>query len=416
MLDSAAGEPSPWSRWNYRLGPASRLLRCDSRTLIATLQTSAGEYGRWEDPLAALRWMADKCDQPAQSTGPPFKGGWCGYLSYDLGRLFEKVPTIAADDGAWPLFAFTYHDRVIAWDAKTRFDCGIRNDPPLLLPRQFGRSLAAPVSAFSREQYQSIVQRGIEYIRAGDIFQVNLAQRFTAGLPADPLVLYERQRQAFPAWFGAYLDFGDHALISNSPELFLRVTPGENGRKVITRPIKGTRGRQDGEDQALLRSAKDQAELNMIIDLQRNDLGRVCETGSVKVSEARHIESHATVYHAAATVEGVLRSDVGFVDLLRATFPGGSVTGAPKVRAMEIIEELEPFRRGPYCGAIGYLSLDGHIEFNMAIRTMLAIGDWLYFSVGAGIVADSDPAAEYEETMIKAKAMFAALPADQKRA
>jgi para-aminobenzoate synthetase component 1 len=360
--------------------------------------------------------MANACDQPSQPTGPPFKGGWCGYLSYDLGRLFERLPTITVDDGAWPLFAFTYHDRVIAWDAETCFECGVQNNPPITLPRRFGRSSAAPVSAFTSEQYQSIVRQGIEYIRAGDVFQVNLAQRFTAGLPADPLALYERQRQAFPAWFGAYLDFGDHALISNSPELFLRVTPGGEGRKVITRPIKGTRGRQSGEDQVLLQSVKDQAELNMIIDLQRNDLGRVCETGSVRVSESRHIESHATVYHAAATVEGVLRPQVRFVDLLRATFPGGSVTGAPKVRAMEIIDELEPFRRGPYCGAIGYLSLDGHIEFNMAIRTMLAVGDRLYFSVGAGIVADSDPALEYQETMIKAKAMFAALPADQKGA
>jgi para-aminobenzoate synthetase component 1 len=373
------------------------------------LQTSAGEHRQWDDPLAALQWMADTCKQPPQSTGPPFKGGWCGYLSYDLGRLFEKVPIIAADNGAWPLFVFTYHDRVIAWDAEACFECGIQDNPPVPLPRQFGRSLAAPVSAFSSEQYQSIVRRGIEFIRAGDVFQVNLAQRFTAGLPADPLVLYERQRKAFPAWFGAYLDFGDHALISNSPELFLRVTPSDGNQQVITRPIKGTRGRQCGEDQALLRSAKDQAELNMIIDLQRNDLGRVCEIGSVRVTEPRHIESHATVYHAAATVEGILRREIRFVDLLLATFPGGSVTGAPKVRAMGIIDELEPFRRGPYCGAIGYLSLDGHIEFNMAIRTMLAIGDKLYFSVGAGIVADSDPALEYEETMIKAKAMFAAL-------
>jgi para-aminobenzoate synthetase component 1 len=377
--------------------------------LITTLQTSTGEHRQWDNPLAALQWMASTCDRPLQLNGPPFKGGWCGYLSYDLGRLFEKVPIIAADDGIWPLFAFTYHDQTIAWDAKTCFECGVEKNSALQLPRRFSRSPAAPVSGFSSEQYQAIVRQGIEFIRAGDVFQVNLAQRFTAGLPADPLVLYERQRQAFPAWFGAYLDFGDHALISNSPELFLRVTPGEVGRKIITRPIKGTRGRQSGEDQALLRSAKDQAELTMIIDLQRNDLGRVCETGSVRVSESRHIEAHATVYHAAASVEGILRPDCRFVDLLRATFPGGSVTGAPKVRAMEIIEDLEPFRRGPYCGAIGYLSLDGHIEFNMAIRTMLAVSDRLYFSVGAGIVADSDPASEYEETMIKAKAMFAAL-------
>jgi para-aminobenzoate synthetase component 1 len=377
--------------------------------LITTLHTAAGEQRRWTDPLAALQWMAATCDQSPQNNGPPMKGGWAGYLSYDLGRLFEKVPSRATDDVAWPLFAFTYHNEVVAWDAESAFRCQADDEPRLEMPRTFERSTMPPASAFQREQYEAIVCRGIEYIRAGDVFQVNLSQRFTAGLPADPHDVYGRQREAFPAWFGAYLDFGDHALISNSPELFLRITPTAEGRKIITRPIKGTRSRQNGNDAELLQSAKDQAELNMIIDLQRNDLGRVCEIGSVKVCDSRHIESHATVYHAAATVEGSLRREVNFVDLLRATFPGGSVTGAPKVRAMEIIEELEPFRRGPYCGAIGYLSLDGYIEFNMAIRTMIAIGDKLYFSVGAGIVADSDPALEYEETMIKARAMFGAL-------
>jgi para-aminobenzoate synthetase component 1 len=159
----------------------------------------------------------------------------------------------------------------------------------------------------------------------------------------------------------------------------------------------------------LLDSAKDQAELNMIVDLERNDLGRVCRFGSVKVTESRTIEAHPTVYQGAATVEGVLRDDVSFVDLLRATFPGGSVTGAPKIRAMQIIEELEPTRRGPYCGAIGYLSRDGHAAFNIAIRTMINTGDAIHIPVGGGIVADSRPAEEYEETLVKARAMFTAL-------
>ena len=163
-------------------------------------------------------------------------------------------------------------------------------------------------------------------------------------------------------------------------------------------------------DAELRDSAKDQAELNMIVDLERNDLGRVCEIGSVSVDRARaSIEAHPTVYHGVATVEGVLRDDVTFVDLLRATFPGGSVTGAPKIRAMQIIDELEPTRRGPYCGAIGYLSADGHIEFNVAIRTMIVKDGLAHIPVGGGIVADSDPAAEYEETLVKARAMFAAL-------
>ena len=162
----------------------------------------------------------------------------------------------------------------------------------------------------------------------------------------------------------------------------------------------------------LLASKKDQAELNMIVDLERNDLGRICEIGSVRVTSPREIESHPTVYHGVATIEGTLRDDVTFVDLLRATFPGGSITGAPKIRAMEIIEELEPTRRGPYCGAIGFLSNDGHIEFNIAIRTMIATDGKIHIPVGGGIVADSNPAAEYEETLVKAKAMFAAVGID----
>jgi len=178
---------------------------------------------------------------------------------------------------------------------------------------------------------------------------------------------------------------------------------------VMTRPIKGTRPRAAGMDLALRESAKDQAELNMIIDLERNDLGRICEIGSVHVSQPRTIEAHPTVYHGAATVEGTLRDDVTLVDLLRATFPGGSVTGAPKIRAMEIIDELEPTRRGPYCGAIGYLAPGGFVEFNIAIRTMIVRDGLVHIPVGGGIVADSDPAAEYEETLVKAKAMFTAL-------
>jgi anthranilate/para-aminobenzoate synthase component I len=195
-------------------------------------------------------------------------------------------------------------------------------------------------------------------------------------------------------------------LISNSPELFLRVSP--EGR-VITRPIKGTRPRGSGMEDELRRSVKDQAELNMIVDLERNDLGRVCEIGSVRVTEPRVIEAHPTVYHGVATIEGRLRDDVTFSGLLRATFPGGSVTGAPKIRAMQIIEELEPHSRGAYCGAIGYVAADGSMEFNVAIRTMTAKGGLIHIPVGGGIVADSEPAAEYEETLVKAKAMFDSL-------
>src|ERR1019366_9101546 len=214
-----------------------------------------------------------------------------------------------------------------------------------------------------------------------------------------------------PAAYSAFLDYGDHAIVSNSPQLFLRVEqpPGTNRRQVITRPIKGTRPNAPGMHDELKHSPKDQAELHMIVDLERNDLGRVCDIGSVKVVEPRVIENHGTVYHGVATIRGVLRDDVTFVDLLRATFPGGSITGAPKIRAMEIISEMEPVRRGPYCGSIGYLASDGSMEFSIAIRTMVIKDGLVHTSVGGGIVADSNPQAEYEETLVKAKALFAAL-------
>jgi para-aminobenzoate synthetase component 1 len=413
-LDSGGEAASPFARWSYIPGRASRTLRCDARTHVAELCTAPGRERRWTDPLEALGWLGEQCSAAAPCDGPPFKGGWVGYLSYDLGRCFEVLPSRADDDLGLPLFTFTYHGEVIAIDhvERSAYECRATPTPePIAFPSMYQRANDPPVSNITREAYQSAVARAIDYIAAGDIFQVNLAQRFTAGLPDAPHALYQRLRSRFPAWFGAYLDYGDHALLCNSPELFLRITPARDGasRHVLTRPIKGTRPREASMDAALLHSAKDRAELAMIVDLERNDLGRICEIGSVKVTEPRVIESHPTVYHGAASIEGLLRPNVSFVDILRATFPGGSVTGAPKIRAMQIIDELEPARRGPYCGAIGYLSVDGHIDFNIAIRTMIATGGTVHFSVGAGIVADSDPAAEYEETLVKAKAMLEAL-------
>jgi para-aminobenzoate synthetase component I len=359
-------------------------VRCDATT-FRTVATRNGQLeASWIEPLDALDWLS--------RTFPAPDGRWIGYVSYDLGRVFERVPSIAADDLGLPLFVFTFHQQTVG---KSQFEA----PEHLVMERPLS-------STFSRDQYLHTVERAIEYIRSGDIFQVNLAQRFTAGLQSQPRDVWNRLIQATPGEFGAYLDFGDFALLSNSPELFLRVSPD---RTVITRPIKGTRPRLPGMEEELRRSSKDQAELNMIVDLERNDLGRVCEVGSVKVTEPRVIEAHPTIYHGVATIEGRLRRDVGFVDLLRATFPGGSITGAPKIRAMQIIEELEPVRRGPYCGAIGYIAADGTIEFNIAIRTMIIKDGLVHIPVGGGIVADSDPAAEYEETLVKARAMFAAV-------
>jgi len=358
-------------------------IRCESATLQTVARVGNSTIRQWDDPLEALQWMS--------RTFWPGKGRWIGYLSYDVGRLFEKLPARAAGDLNLPWFVFTY--------------CRPAGDRPGGKDSDYGKSEEPPVSNFSRSQYESAVRRTLEYIGAGDVFQVNLSQRFTAGLKSHPVEIYRRLVRQSPAAYGAYLGYDDFAIISNSPELFLRVTPD---RRIVTRPIKGTRPIGAGMELALRDSIKDQAELNMIVDLERNDLGRVCRVGSVEVAERRAIEAHPTVYHGVATIRGMLREDVTFVDLLRATFPGGSVTGAPKIRAMEIIDELEPVRRGPYCGAIGYLDAAGNIQFNVAIRTMIAKEGRIYIPVGGGIVADSDPAEEYEETLVKGKAMLAA--------
>jgi anthranilate/para-aminobenzoate synthase component I len=356
-------------------------VRLDGPGWAAPFQPGRATCGdqTWDDPLAGLAWMADHC---------PAGHRWVGYLSYDLGRWFERLLSPPADDLGLPLFAFTLHA-----DAEEAPDVhpGLRASHSVATPN------------FTRSAYESAVARAVEYIGAGDVFQANLSQRFTVRPVDDARSVYARLP---PASYGAFLNYGRFAVVSNSPELFLRL--GADGR-VTTRPIKGTRPVGPGMAEQLRDSAKDAAELHMIVDLERNDLGRVCEVGSVRVTQPRTIEAHPTVLHGVATVKGQLRPGVTLVDLLRATFPGGSVTGAPKVRAMQIIDELEPVRRGPYCGAIGYLAGDGSAEFNVAIRTMTIRDGTAYVPVGGGIVADSDPAAEYDETIVKATAMFAAL-------
>jgi para-aminobenzoate synthetase component 1 len=255
------------------------------------------------------------------------------------------------------------------------------------------------------------VRNALEYIAAGDIFQVNLSQRFAASGQVEPLDLYLRLKAVSPAPFSAYLRWDALAVVSASPEWFYQT----RGDHLVTRPIKGTRPR--GETPAhdammveeLRNSVKDRAELTMIVDLERNDLGRICRYGSIRVDEPLTIESFAQVHHLVATVEGRLRPSSGPIDVVRALFPGGSITGAPKIRAMEIIDELEPTRRSLYTGAIGYFSRGGTSAFNIAIRTMLVEGDRVSYQVGGGIVADSDPENEYRETLAKGRGLRAVL-------
>jgi anthranilate/para-aminobenzoate synthase component I len=378
--------------WSAHSASPTLIIRCDGFDQRAHLHSPSTRVRSWDDPLDALRWMSE----PDAFTEA---GRWIGFLGYDLGRGFERLPDHAVDDLKLPLFIFTFHPRAQA-TAPLR--------PLITHPSAL---VTSPLtSTFARERYIEAVEKTIDYIRSGDIFQANLSQRFTLVTSEDPKRIYARLQQQSPAKYAAFLDYGDFALASNSPELFFRITRNPNGSRTIsTRPIKGTRPRVPGADLELKNSIKDQAELNMIVDVERNDLGRICRIGSIKVTDPRSIESHPTVYHGVATIEGKLEPQIAFDEILRAIFPTGSVTGAPKIRAMQIIDELEPTRRGPYCGAIGYLDSDGTIEFNVAIRTMIFQNHQVHIPVGGGIVADSDPETEYEETLTKAQAMFRAL-------
>jgi len=348
------------------------------------------------DPVVVARTSADAVDAiDALPSLARQNGRLVGYFSYDLGRLFERLPDKPPDDLNLPLLAFAP-----AGDAPT-------SDANVSVPRS-----GLPRSNFTRAAYLAAVRRCIDYIAAGDIFQVNLAQRLTVPCAASSRDLFARLQARHPARLPAFLDFGSFQLVSNSPELFFRIERlDDSRRRIVNRPIKGTRPRLPGMREELEASAKDRAELAMIVDLQRNDLGRICETGSVKVTEPRVIETHPTVHHGVATVEGVLGNHVTLADVLRAVFPCGSITGCPKIRAMQIIDELEPHARGPYCGAIGFIDPDGDMEFSVAIRTIVVRDGLAYLGVGGGIVADSTPEAEYDETLVKSRAMLEALGA-----
>ncbi|MCX6900538.1 MAG: aminodeoxychorismate synthase component I [Verrucomicrobia bacterium] len=391
---------------------------------------------RSENPFAALRELERRfC---AGDGGDWPHGALIGCFGYGLRQFVERVPARVADDVAIPDAWFGVYDRLLVFDhdsgratiISTGVDESGRADFDRARQRaeEWQRKLAVATalpqttlvadgrepaleSNLTREDYERSVRRILDYIAAGDAYQVNFSQRFRAQTMAEPELLYHALRLVNPAPFAAYLDCGAGQVLSSSPERFLQI----RGRRIQTRPIKGTRPRT-GNEQAdqkagreLMMSAKDQAELLMITDLERNDLGRVCEFGSVHVPELVTLESYATVLHLVSTVEGRLADGVTAVDAIRACFPGGSITGAPKIRAMEIIDELEPSARGVYTGAIGYLGFNGVADFNIAIRTMVHENGAVHFHAGGGIVADSEPALEYEETLHKARGMVQAL-------
>jgi len=366
---------------------------------------------------------------------PPFQCGVAGLFGYGLAHATEMLPRPRVDEFRMPDLAVGVYEWVISWDhvqdrawlvattAARAIEAKQRLASPLSFrARQWSaidlqcrhplEAHAGILSSFTRKGFETAVARAVDYTHAGDCFQVNLAQRLATRFHDNPIDLYGRLRVRNESPFAAFLDLGDSVVASASPERFLRVDA--HGR-VEARPIKGTRPRGDNPaaDAAnlaeLLASEKDRAENVMIVDLLRNDLGKVCAYGSVQVTKVCEPRSYRTVHHLVSEVAGRLRPDASARDLLRGAFPGGSVTGAPKIRAMEIINELEPVARGAYCGSIGYLGFDGAMDTSILIRTMTLGGGWAQFPVGAGIVADSDPAAEYDETLAKAAGMLRAL-------
>ncbi|MFO1418627.1 MAG: aminodeoxychorismate synthase component I [Methylotetracoccus sp.] len=378
-----------------------------------------------EDPFTLVERCLAPFDPPCIDL--PFGGGAIGYFGYDLGRRLERLPDIARDAenipemvvGIYDWAVVVDHDQRRTWLVSHGRDPATQARWPHLI-RCFSQiqtigwqrnrfSVLGPAQAnMSRTEYRAAFERVRRYIVEGDCYQVNLAQRFAAPCHGNPWFAYEALRQINPAPFSAYLNLPQAQILSSSPERFLQVTAG----LVETKPIKGTRPREPNPalDRArmteLASSTKDRAENLMIVDLLRNDLGKNCIPGTVRVPSLFEVESYATVHHLVSTVTGRLGPGHSTVDLLRGCFPGGSITGAPKIRAMEIIEELEPNRRGVYCGAIGYIGFDGGMDTNIAIRTLVHSDGLIRFWAGGGLVADSDPELEYQECFHKASALL----------
>ncbi|KAA0687763.1 aminodeoxychorismate synthase component I [Azospirillum brasilense] len=423
LLDSAAPHPAH-GRYSYIAAEPFRTLESlDGRAHLDGRPVEG-------DPFAVLAEELARHARPEGPPGPaPFCGGAVGFIGYEAGLRLERIHARHANPGGQPEMAFGLYDAVAAFDHAERRAWVIAARPEAegraraLAARleAGGASPPGPVPAapwrseLDRDDYLERVERVLEYIRAGDIYQANFTQRFLAerrdGL--DPYALYRRLRAISPAPFAAYLDCGPRLRIASaSPERFIRLSAAG---EVETRPIKGTRPRyaDPATDAAaaaeLVASVKDRAENLMITDLLRNDLGRVSRVGSVRVPTLYGLESFASVHHLVSVVTARLRPGLGAVDLLRAALPGGSITGAPKIRAMQIIDELEVARRGAYCGSVAWLGFDGAMDSSIVIRTLSITPDTVIAQAGGGIVADSDPADEHEEMMVKIRAQLRAL-------
>ena len=384
------------------------------------------------DPFDVLEEVLAAVKIPPLDIHLPFYSGAMGYLAYDLKHHLEELPHLCRDDLGLPELVIAFPRFILAYDrireqnylAVTDYQArGEKGRPSLeerleTIHKSINRRGRSPqsyqvrnggfYSNFTHQGYLDAVRRVKDYIRQGDVYQVNLSQRFTIPFSGDSFQLFSDLFERNPAPFFAYLNAADHVVLSTSPERFIF----QHGPHVETRPIKGTRprGNTTAEDMALQRelaaSSKDEAELSMIVDLLRNDLGKVCAPRSVRVREHKRVETYTNVFHLVSIVEGKLRTGCSQVDLIRAVFPGGSITGCPKIRSMEIIEELEPDVRSVYTGSIGYLSAHDTMDLNIAIRTAIIKGGRLYFSVGGGIVYDSDEEEEFLETLHKARTLM----------
>lgn len=441
FLDSGM-DPQKLGRYSF-MGSDPFLVLMSRGKEVSLLHRGGKRETIWGNPFDVANDLLDEYKLDPMPSPVPLVGGAVGYFSYDLCHFIEHLPSTAVDDLQLPECYLGFYDAVVAFDhlegrayvastgfpekesarRKSRAEGRLRELKAILSQASslsLGNKLhnggaigegVSLMSNFTREDYLRAVETAREYIIAGDIFEVNLSQRFEAELAIPPYDLYQRLRRINPAPFACYLNFDGVTVVSASPERFLRL----KGDSVQTRPIKGTRprGKNRAEDKALAQelrnSVKDRAENVMIVDLERNDLGRVCRYGTVKVTELWLLEKFPTVFHLTSTVEGRLRPDKSRIDLLKACFPGGSITGAPKVRAMEIIDELEPTKRSIYTGNIGYLSFNGEMDLNIVIRTFLVKEGKAYFQVGGAVVYDSNAEAEYIETLDKARALIQAL-------
>lgn len=410
--------------------PIATVVYQDNKTIVSTLTSQETRNG---SPFDVLRQVLKKYNPKRKSKHPsPFHGGALGYFSYDLARSFEKIPNIAEDKEQLPDMAIGIYTWAIIVDHKrkeTHLTGEVKKPSPLFsweqlielfsqqphhkdLETEQTFSVKSPiVSNFSYAQYEKAFKQIKEYILSGDCYQINLTQRFSASAEGNPWVAYKQLRSLNPAPYSAYINTPFGQILSSSPECFLEVID----QQVETKPVKGTRPRSPNieEDlkyrQDLLLSKKDRAENIMIVDLLRNDISRVCQTGTIKADRLFEVESYSTVHHLVSTINGQLSPKKDALNLLEACFPGGSITGAPKIRAMEIIESLEPHRRGIYCGSIGYIDFNGNMDTNICIRTLIYNQKTIRFWVGGGIIHDSIVEDEYQETFDKGKALLALL-------